>query len=216
MAKPTVGMTTPNWLGWAQRLQALAQTGLEYANNEFDKDRYMQIRTIAAEIMAEGSGETLERVHGLFADQAGYTTPKVDVRGVVFRDNKVLMVREKLDGGRWTLPGGWADVGEAPSLATEREIQEEAGFRARAVKLLALYDRAKQGHPPIAFYTYKVYFLCELLDNAQNLVPNVETEESGWFGDDEIPELSIGRVTEAQIHRFFEHLRHPDWPTDFD
>lgn len=209
-------MTTTQWLDWAQRLQAIAQTGLTYAKDPFDIERYGQIREIAAQMMAAGSGDDLEMIRGLFNDQAGYTTPKVDVRGVVFRDNKILLVREKLDNGRWTLPGGWADVGETPSLATEREVWEEAGYRARAVKLLALYDRQKQGHPPYAFYVYKVFFLCELLDETQQLVPNVETEETGWFAENNLPELSIGRVTEAQIHRFFEHQRHPDWPTDFD
>lgn len=209
-------MTTTQWLDWAQRLQAIAQTGLTYAKDPFDIERYGQIREIAAQMMAAGSGDDLEMIRGLFNDQAGYTTPKVDVRGVVFRDDKILLVREKLDNGRWTLPGGWADVGEPPSLATEREVWEEAGYRARAVKLLALYDRQKQGHPPYAFYVYKVFFLCELLDETQQLVPNIETEETGWFAENNLPELSIGRVTEAQIHRFFEHQRHPDWPTDFD
>jgi ADP-ribose pyrophosphatase YjhB (NUDIX family) len=208
---------TTQWLDWAQRLQAIAQIGLAYCENPFDIQRYEQIRQIAAEMVAAGSGESVEMIRGLFDAQAGYTTPKVDVRGVVFNGDKVLLVREKLDAGRWTLPGGWADVGEGPGLATEREVWEEAGYRVRASKLLAFYDRAKHGHPPYIFYTYKVFLLCDLLDEAQNLIANAETEETGWFSEADLPDnLSVARVTAAQIHRFFEHKRHPEWPTEFD
>lgn len=207
---------TPRWLDWAQRLQAIAQIGLTFAKDPFDLDRYRQIREIAAEMLATGGEADVERVRDLFDQEIGYMTPKVDVRGVVFRGDTILLVREKLDGGRWTLPGGWADVGESASLATEREVWEEAGFRVKATKLLALLDRNKQNHPPYPFHAYKVFFRCELLDEEQHLTPNVETEESGWFAEDALPELSVGRVTAAQIHRWFEHKRHPDWPTDFD
>jgi ADP-ribose pyrophosphatase YjhB (NUDIX family) len=205
-------------LQWAQRLQAIAQNGLTFAQNDFDRERYRQISQIAAEMMAAGSDTPLELIRGIFDAQTGYATPKVDVRGVVFQHDKLLMVREKLDDGRWTLPGGWADVGEPPALATEREIQEEAGYEAKAVKLLALYDRHKQGHPPYAFHAYKAFFLCQLVSERQNLVANVETEESGWFREAELEalDLSIGRVTLRQLKRFFEHQCHPDWPTEFD
>ena len=207
-----------HWLHWAQRLQAVAQNGLTFAQNEFDRERYRQISQIAAEMLAVGSDTPMDVIQSLFDAQAGYATPKVDVRGVVFRDDKLLLVREKLDGGRWTLPGGWADVGEPPTLATEREIQEEAGYTAKAVKLLALYDRHKQGHPYYAFHAYKAFFLCELVSETQNLIANVETEETGWFAEAELDglDLSIGRVTLKQLKRFFEHKRHPDWPTEFD
>jgi len=211
-------MMTPQWLDWAQRLQALAQSGLAFCENEFDIQRYQQIRDLAAEMMAATGGDEVGAIRSLFDQQSGYATPKVDVRGVVFRDDTLLMVREKLDGGRWTLPGGWADVGEPPSLATEREIQEEAGYQTRAVKLLALYDRNKQGHTPYIFHAYKAFFQCSLLNDKQNLVANIETEETGWFREAELSglELSLGRVLPSQLQRFFEHHRHPDWPTDFD
>ncbi|MEZ4669461.1 MAG: NUDIX hydrolase N-terminal domain-containing protein [Anaerolineae bacterium] len=206
------------WLFWAQRLQAIAQNGLTFAQNDFDRERFGQISQIAAEIMAAGSDTPLEVIQGLFEAQAGYATPKVDVRGVVFHHDKLLLVRENLDGGRWTLPGGWADVGDTPSAATEREIQEEAGYQAKAVKLLALYDRSKQGHPYYAFHIYKAFFLCELVSEEQNLIANVETEETGWYVESELSglDLSVGRVTLKQLLRFFEHHRHPEWPTEFD
>lgn len=211
-------MSQPSWFDWAQRLQAIAQIGLTYSKDPFDLERFAQVREIAAEIMAAGASDmTIDAIRGIFAEQAGYATPKVDVRGVVFHEDKVLLVREERDQRRWTLPGGWADEGEPPALATEREVWEEAGYRVKAAKLLALYDRNTQGHPPIAFSVYKVFFLCDLLDTHQDLQPNVETQETGWFSEDALPDdLSIGRVTRAQLLRFFTHHRQPDLPTDFD
>lgn len=203
----------PQWLAWARKLLALAQNGLAFAQNPFDVERYEAVREIATEMVAERSGVEPGDLRELFAGQAGYATPKVDVRGVVFRDDAVLLVKERADG-RWTLPGGWADVNDSPAQATEREVYEESGYRARAVKLLALYDRNKHGHTPYMFHIYKLFFRCEILGG--EATQSIETDGVGFFGEHELPELSIGRVTPGQIARFFEHLRHPDWPTDFD
>ena len=146
------------WLRWAQQLQALAQSGLQYTTNLFDIERYQKISRLAAEIMADGAGAELRLVNDVFDAQAGYATPKVDVRGVVFHQEKLLFVRELMDGGKWTLPGGWVDINESPSQAVEREVREEAGLIVKARKLLALYDRNLHGHPPYAFHTYKIFF----------------------------------------------------------
>jgi ADP-ribose pyrophosphatase YjhB (NUDIX family) len=203
----------PDWLDWTQRLQALAQTGLTYASDPYDIERYQQIRRIAAEIAAGHSDADPDRIAGLFADQAGYATPKVDVRGAVFRDDTILLVKERSDGC-WTLPGGWADVGDSPSDAVVREIAEESGFQTRAVKLLAFYDRNRHGHPAYPFHAYKVFFLCELIGGAA--ATSDETEEGGFFPEHGLPELSLTRVMPSQIVRLFAHRRHPEWPTDFD
>jgi ADP-ribose pyrophosphatase YjhB (NUDIX family) len=203
----------PAWLEWMQRLQAIAQTGLTYATDPYDVERYQQLRVIAAEIASAHSDAGFERISGLYADQAGYATPKVDVRGAVFRDDMILLVKERSDGG-WTLPGGWADVGDSPGDAMVREIAEESGYLTRAVKLLACYDRNKHGHPPHAFHTYKLFFLCELIGGAA--ATSGETEAVDFFREDALPELSLTRVVPTQIARLFAHYRHPEWPTDFD
>jgi len=204
----------PPWLEWARRLQAIAQNGLTYSQNPFDKERYEAVRRVAAEMMAAGSDTALEKVLDLFKGNAGYMTPKVDTRGVVFRDGSILLVKELLDQ-KWTLPGGWADVNEAPSVAVVREIREEAGFETRAVKLLAVYDRTKQGHvPPHPFSAYKLFFRCKITGGEP--AGSIETSGAAFFKENEIPELSLARVTPAQIARMFEHYRHPEWPTDFD
>lgn len=203
----------PRWLEWGKRLQAAAQNGLAYAENPFDRERYGQIATIAAEIVAAGSGTAFTEVHDLFSGQIGHATPKVDVRGVVIHDDKVLLVKEWSDG-LWSLPGGWADVYDTPSEATVREVFEESGYTACARKLLALYDRTRQGHTPHPFHSYKVFFLCDLLGG--EATTSHETPEVGWFAEDDLPPLSLGRTTPTQIHRFFEHYRNPEMPTDFD
>jgi ADP-ribose pyrophosphatase YjhB (NUDIX family) len=208
----------PKWLEWARTLQAISQIGLHFTVNVFDRERFAQIRDLAAEMMAAHTGTDTAYIRDLFDQQAGYATPKVDVRGVVFRGDALLMVREKLDEGRWTIPGGWADVQDTPSEAVEREIYEESGYRTLAVKVLAVYDRNKQGHPPYPFRAYKLFFRCELLDDRPEIAPHDhETGEATFFHEHEIPaDISTGRVTAAQIARFFEHLRQPDLPTDFD
>lgn len=201
------------WLQWAKRLQAAAQNGLEYNRDEFNVERYRAIRAIATEMMATLGAVDHAVVADLFEREQGHATPKIDVRGVVFRHDGVLLVRERADG-RWSLPGGWADVYDTPSEATVREVFEESGFRTRAVKLLALLDRTRQGHPPIPFHAYKAVFLCEI--EAGEATPSIETDEIGFFSLDSLPPLSLGRVTPQQIRRFFEHRDHPEWPADFD
>lgn len=203
----------PSWLDYARRLQAIAQSGLAYSPSPYDLERYETVREIAAQMMAAISTAPVEPIRVLFAGQSGYATPKVDVRAALFRDDTILLVREREDGG-WTLPGGWADVGESPADATVREVREESGYQTRAVKLLALYDRNRHGHPPIPFHAYKLFFQCELLGGAP--APSSETTAVDWFAADALPALSTSRVTAAQIHRFFEHYRNPGWPTDFD
>lgn len=201
------------WLQWAKRLQAAAQNGLEYNADPFNVERYTAIRQIATEMMATYADVEHNVVADLFSSQTGHATPKIDVRGVVFEGDGILLVRERADG-RWSLPGGWADVYDTPSEATVREIYEESGYRTRAIKLLALLDRTRQGHPPMPFHAYKAFFLCEI--EAGAATPSSETAEVGFFPGDTLPPLSLGRVTPRQIARFFEHRSHPEWPADFD
>ncbi len=215
-------MPIANLLDWAQRLQALAQTGLNYNPQPFDRERYEKVLGIAAEMLASSSDAEIESIKAAFDAQSGHATPKIDVRGVVFRDSKILLVQEKMDNYRWTLPGGWADIGESPADATVREIYEESRYRAKAIKLLAFYDRNRHAHPQFAFHAYKAFFRCELtdperqIDTSASSASYTETGEIAFFAEDNIPELSTARVTREQIARFFTHLRHPDLPTDFD
>lgn len=201
------------WILWGRRLQALAQNGLTYAESPFDRERYEEVRRIAAEILSHHSDAPVEKLIDFMRFERGYATPKVDVRGVVFQEDRILLVKERADGG-WTLPGGWADVGDSPSSAAVREIWEESGYRARPLKLLALYDKNLQGHPPCLEHIYKVFILCELTGGAP--ATSDETDGVGFFALDEWPPLSLGRTTPRQLRRFFEHRDHPEWPADLD
>lgn len=204
----------PNWLRWAKQVAALAQNGLTFSDNPYDIERYEHLREIAAEMMAEGFDLDKKSVIDLLRREQGYATPKVDVRGAAFRDGKILLVREALDGG-WTLPGGWADPCQSPSEAVVREIFEESGFEARVCKLAAVYDRSKHPHLPlIPFHIYKLFFLCEITGG--HATESHETTGVGFFAEDAIPDLSISRTLPFQIARMFDHLRDPALPTDFD
>ena len=206
-------MSNPQWLLWARQIQAIAQNGLTYTEGVFDRERYTQLRALAQEIFATYTEMPADALSGIFGGEVGYATPKVDVRGAVFRDGKVLLVRERSDG-LWTLPGGWVDVDDPPSRAVEREIREESGYRTRAVKLAAVWDRNLHGHPPHAFHIYKLAFVCELIDGTPT--DSIETDAVDWFGPNELPPLSLTRVMPTQVARLFEHARQPDLPADFD
>ena len=207
----------PRLLDWTRRLQAIAQTGLTFARDPYDVERYHAIRQLAAEMAGTGAaGLDAAELVDLFARDSGYATPKVDVRAVVFdAAGRLLLVRERSDGG-WTLPGGWADVGVSPSENVAREVREESGFEVRAVKVLAVYDRDRHPHPPMLQHVYKLFVRCEITSGAL-LQETPETTGAGFFAGDALPaELSTARVTASQMHRFFEHHRQPDLPTDFD
>lgn len=208
-------MTEPNWLRWAKQLAALAQDGLTFSENPYEIERYKQIREIAAEMMSAGFDLETKDFIDLFSKEQGYATPKIDVRGAVFRDDKILLVGERLDHGAWTLPGGWADPGQSPSEAVAREVSEESGFEVRVTKLAAVYDRSKHPHRPMMpFHIYKLFFLCEITGG--HTKESHETTGAGFFAEDAIPPLSISRTLPFQIARMFDHYRDPTLPTDFD
>ncbi|MBE0536012.1 MAG: NUDIX hydrolase [Phycisphaerae bacterium] len=202
------------WLLWAQRLAALAQSGLTYTENPFEIERYEAVRGIAAEMMEAGGGGAAAGLVEVFRGEKGYATPKIDVRGAVFRDGRILLVKEAIDG-LWTLPGGWADVGDSPSEAVGREVVEESGFEVRVAKLCAVWDRSRHAHrPAFPFHIYKMFFLCEITGGAART--SVETLGVEFFAEDAIPPLSQGRVLPFQIRRMFEHYRDRSLATDFD
>jgi ADP-ribose pyrophosphatase YjhB (NUDIX family) len=204
----------PKWLNWAREIQALAATSSHYARNAFEAQRAERLLEIAAEIVSDysdlGSTETLEA----FRVQPGYITPKVDVRGAVVEEGQLLLVREAMDGA-WTLPGGWADVGETPRTAVEREVAEESGLQVRALRLVGVYDANRvEGALPL-FHAYKLLFLCERLSGS--LSPSDETLEAGFFGFDALPQpLSAHRTTPRHIQDVVEAYENRSRPTCFD
>lgn len=201
------------FLEWAREIQALAQTGSHYAQDDYQRDRCRRLMEIAAEMTSENTGMDYEPLAQAFSAQAGYATPKIDVRAAIFKGRKLLMVRERLDGG-WTMPGGWADVGEAPSKAAEREAWEEAGFHVRARKVVGVYD-ANRRNPLEFFHAFKIVFLCDILDGEAR--PSAETSEAAFFGLKEIPAPFSGeRTTARHVRDAFASLDDPGRATVFD
>ena len=200
-------------LDWARRVQAIAQNGLAFSTDPFDRERYAQLQELVASLLSRELRLPVSAVRGFWEGESGYATPKVDVRGAVFQQDRVLLVRERSDG-RWTLPGGWVDVNDAPSQAVEREIREESGYQARAVKLAALVDKNRHPHPPGIHHIYKLMFLCELTGGSP--ATSSETDGVEFFPLSALPELSRGRVLPQQIARLYQHRLQPALPTDFD
>jgi ADP-ribose pyrophosphatase YjhB (NUDIX family) len=206
-------MPVPQWLEWAREIQAIAQTGSHYAENIYQLQRYQRLMEIAAEIVDNYSESNSSEIRLAFNTPEGYATPKVDVRGAVFIHNQLLLVREKADGD-WTLPGGWADVGESPAQAAEREVWEETGFRVEAKKVIGIYDANRLGKLEF-FHAYKIVFLCELISG--NPTPSNETTEVAFFSKDEIPgNLSGERTKPRHLQDVFTNLDDPNHPTLFD
>jgi len=200
-------------LEWAREIQALAQTGLHYAHDQYQKDRCHRLMEIAAEMTAGQCNIETPAILKIFQAQVGYATPKVDVRAAVFRNRQLLLVRERVDGG-WTMPGGWADVGDIPSKAAERETWEESGFRVRARRLVGVYD-ANRTNPLEVFHAFKIIFLCDILDGRAR--PSNETSDVAFFSPEDIPDtLSGERTTQRHIKDAFTLLEDPDCPTVYD
>lgn len=196
------------WLEWAKQIQAISQTGLAYSKDMYDIERFEMLRKLSVEIMNEYTDAGEEKITELFAREEGYATPKVDVRGVVFRDGKILLVKERSDGA-WALPGGWADIGLSPKEVAVKEVKEESGLDVRAVRLLGVIDKKFHDHPPSPFHTYKMFILCELT-GGEAMHDGMETTQVGFFAEDELPELSAERNTVQQVSRMFDYWRHPD------
>lgn len=197
-------------------LSAIAQSGLHYADDKYDVDRYRKMSALALDLLVVAGGGSPDGWRTQLGDDRGYATPKVDVRGALVDEReRLLLMREQLDG-YWSLPGGWADPLDTPSAAVEREVLEETGYGARAVKLVGCWDRDARGHTPkLPFSIYKLFFLCEATGEVGP--PHaLETLEIGWFGLDELPELSTGRIDAYELGRIIAHHRDRSLPTEFD
>ncbi len=214
------GPEPDDWLAWAQRLRAIAQTGLAYSQDGYDLERFEEVGAIARRMLAAVAGTPPGRLDDIYLPERGYPTPKVDVRAGVFqegehgRPTRVLLVREASDG-RWSLPGGWADEHDSPRQSIEREVREESGYEVRAVKLAAIKDRSLHPYRPRRLERiYKLFFVCEITGGAP--APSLETTAAGFFAVDALPELSPGRTLPADIDLLQQHDRERTLPVHFD
>jgi len=206
--------SSSKWLDWAREIQALTQTGLTFSQIEYDIMRYRRLEEIAAEIVSSHTALPTPEILENFRVQPGYATPKIDVRGAVIRDGKILLVQERSDGG-WTMPGGWADVGDAPSAMVAREVREESGYEVRVEKLVAVYDANRVPGVRMEFYhAYKLIFLCTITGGEAR--PSNETSAVDFFDLEHLPPLSIYRTDRQMLEEVFAHFADPARPTAFD
>lgn len=203
---------TSKWMEWAQEIFSLSQAGLAYSQNPFDIERYKRLQEITAEMIAGQSTLAKEAVLESFSMQAGYITPKVDVRGAVVQDGRILLIQERADG-KWAMPGGWADLGNSPASVAEREVWEESGFRVKAEKVVAVID-ANRIQPLEFYHAYKLIFLCKLLEGEPRT--SYETLAVEFFDPERLPPLSSYRTNEDMLREVFAHVRNPNRPTVFD
>ncbi len=201
------------WLAWAMEIQALGQSGLAYTDNVYDIERYERLREIAAEMISEKTDIPLEKVKTVFCNETGYQTPKIDTRAAIFKDGKILLTHEK--NGTWSLPGGWCDCLESVGSNTVKEVKEETGLDAKAVRLIAVQDRNKHNPPVYAYGVCKVFFLCEVTGG--KFEENIETTEIKYFALDELPEnLATEKTTAEQIKMCFEAYKDENMQVYFD
>ena len=201
------------WLSWAIELQSLAQAGLTYGKDPYDKERYARIREISAEMLSHKSDIPVETVKDLFCNETGYQTPKLDTRAAVFQGGKILLVRE--NNGKWSLPGGWCDVNVSVGENTVKEVKEESGLDVTARRIIAVQDRARHNIPAYAYGICKIFVLCTL--DGGSFRENPETTGFDYFAEDDLPELATEKNTAAQIKMCFDAYRMGDaWKTYFD
>ena len=201
------------WLKWAIEIQSLAQAGLAYTTNVYDIERYNRLREISAEILAEKTNISREKVYDLFCNETGYQTPKIDTRAAIFKENKILLVHES--NGTWSLPGGWCDVLESIKSNTIKEVKEETGLNVEAVKLISVQDRNKHNKPIYAYGICKTFMLCKIIDGS--FEENIETTETKYFSLDEIPSnLAEEKTTKEQIEMCFKAYNSEDWKVECD
>lgn len=200
------------WLDWAVELQSIAQAGLYYGKDRFDRERYQRVREIAAQMLSHKTGISPEKVQDLFCCETGYQTPKLDTRAAIFQDEKILLVRE--NDGRWSLPGGWVDVNVSVKENTVKEVREEAGLEVTADTVIAVQDREKHNRPRYAWKVCKIFVLCSLVGG--HFTPNIETTESAYFALEDLPPLAEQKNTREQIEMCFAAYHDKNWKTLMD
>ena len=201
------------WLKWAMEIQSLAQAGLAYTENPYDIERYERLREISAEMVAEKSNISLDKVERLFCNETGYQTPKLYTRAAIFKDNKILLTHE--NNGTWSLPGGWCDVLESVKSNTVKEVKEETGLDVEAVKIISIQDRNKHNKPQYAYGVCKVFVLCNIIGG--KFIKNIETTETKYFSLEEIPSnLAEEKTNKEQIEMCFASFNNQSWQTQFD
>lgn len=203
-----------DYLNTFKKIKALAETGLVYAQNGYEVERNQELVNLSQELISAIAQQPVEALDKFYLPPKEYPTPKVDVRALILNDDdQILMAKEKMDG-RWSIPGGWADIGHSPSEVIVKEVEEETGLISEVIRVLAIYDKRCHPHPPQPWYVYKIMFLCKMTGG--ELRGNFDIEEANWFAIDNLPPLSEDRILASQIEELFHLAKHPELPVVCD
>ncbi|MEQ8239314.1 MAG: NUDIX hydrolase N-terminal domain-containing protein [Cyclobacteriaceae bacterium] len=200
-------------INYLKRVEGMAKIGLSYTENPYDQERYEELKTSTHDLLAQLTNFTPTAIAENFEKLDAYPTPKVDVRGLIIKEGKVLLIQEKVDRC-WSMPGGWCDIGYSPKENVEKEVFEESGYMVQAVRLLTVWDKKYHNHPPELAYVYKLNFLCDITGGS--LKPGHEALNAEFFDINELPELSLPRNTKAQIQKLYQLSLNKDEQTNFD
>lgn len=197
-----------------KKLKAIADVGLLYCNNEYDKERYTAVQNICFDLLNITAEQTIEDLKISFPSVKDYPTPKVDIRGLLLSsDKKILLIKESVDG-KWSLPGGWADIGETPKEVVIKEFKEETGLDVIPKSLLAVFDKKMHAHPPQPFYVYKIIFYCEA--TSSNINKGFDVLDLQYFDLENLPPLSEDRILKSQIELVYKKVITDDFTAHFD
>lgn len=204
----------PKWLEWAKEIQFIAQAGIEYSPDPFDRERFVRLREMAAEMLAAMTELPLEKVHDLFCNETGFQTPKLDSRAAIIREGKILLVQER--DGLWAMPGGWVDVDQTIATNLVKETREEAGLAVKVGRLVALHEYSRRNcRRPFPYNIIKAFVLCEAIGEP-HLVENPETRAVQWFAPDALPPLHTGKQTAGQVAMCFAAFADAHWVPEVD
>ena len=204
----------PKWLEWAKEIQFIAQAGIEYSPDPFDRERFVRLREMAAEMLAAMTELPLEKVRDLFCNETGFQTPKLDSRAAIIREGKILLVQER--DGLWAMPGGWVDVDQTIATNLVKETREEAGLAVEVGRLVALHEYSRRNcRRPFPYNIIKAFVLCEPIGEP-HLVENPETRAVQWFAPDSLPPLHTGKQTAGQVAMCFAAYADAHWVPEVD
>jgi len=206
-------MSQEELLNFAKRLKSISDIGMLYSKDEYDRERYNEIMEISYQLMQGATGTELSSLKELFLLNKDYPTAKVDIRALVIKDDAVLLVKESADN-KWSLPGGWADIGYSPKEVLIKECKEETGLEVIPQKLLAIFDKRFHPHPPQAFYVYKMIFHCKAVST--DISKGFDVLDVAYFDINNLPALSTDRILESQVKLAFEKAMMPNSEAYFD
>ena len=188
-------------LSLLDELQTIARTGLNFASNPYERERYERILELVSRYYGQALDLPPSEVRRRFVAELGYITPKVGAEAAVFdHEGRILLVRRS-DDGQWCLPCGWVEPNESPEDAAVREAREETGLEVKSGDLVGVFTRKPgMGYGPHT--AVAVIYLCEVLGGT--LRGSHEAPEVRYWWIEEVPGWH-------ELHRTYAEAARAAW-----